>query len=68
MAEINAQKSGLSRRTITILACGVVAAIILTLLAYERIDLMYLLATLGLIGLLIRVATANLERTDNLEK
>ena len=48
------------------LICGiVVAALISALLAYERIDVLYILATLGLVVLLLIVAFADLTGEDN---
>ena len=45
----------------TLIYSAIVAAVIVTLLYYERIDVLYILATLGLVVLLLVVAFANLE-------
>jgi cell division protein FtsW (lipid II flippase) len=50
-----------SRRMMTLIYGAIVAAVIVTLLYYERIDVLYILATLGLVVLLLIVAFANLE-------
>ena len=45
----------------TLIYSAIVAAVIVGLLYYERIDVLYILATLGLVVLLLIVAFANLE-------
>ena len=45
----------------TLIYSAIVAAVIITLLYYERIDVLYILATLGLVVLLLVVAFANLQ-------
>lgn len=50
-----------SRRLITTFWSVVVALAIIALLVYERIDVLYILATLALVALLVTVATSNLE-------
>ncbi len=50
-----------SRRTIALLWCVAVGFIIGALIYWEQIALLYVLATLVLVGLLLIVATANLE-------
>lgn len=62
MAETTTNKPRrFSRRMTTVLWSAIVAAITITLLAYERIDVLYLLATISLVVLLVVVATSNLE-------
>lgn len=61
-------KKGLSRRTLALLWMLLVAIVIGTLIAYEQISVLYVLATLTLVGLLLIVGFANLEgvsRTDS---
>lgn len=47
----------------TLIYSAIVAAVIVALLYYERIDVLYILATLGLVVLLLIVAFANLQGT-----
>ncbi len=52
----------------TLIYGAIVAAAIIALLYYERIDILYILATLGLVVLLLIVAFSNLEgRTSETE-
>ena len=52
----------------TLIYGAIVAAAIMALLYYERIDVLYILATLGLVALLLTVAFANLEgKTSDIE-
>ncbi len=52
----------------TLIYGAIVAAVIMALLYYERIDVLYILATLGLVVLLLIVAFSNLEgRTSETE-
>lgn len=68
MAETVKKGQALSRRTITILASLTAGAVIIALLAYERVDILYLLATIALVALLAMVATSDLEgKTKNIE-
>jgi small-conductance mechanosensitive channel len=60
-SNVEPAKKGLSRRMMTLIYGGVVAAVIVALLYLERIDVLYILATLGLVALLLTVAFANLE-------
>ena len=58
----------LSRRTIALLLMFLVAIVIGTLIAYEQISILYVLATLSLVTLLLVVGFADLEgvsRTDH---
>lgn len=66
MANTN-QPKRFSNRTITILCSLLVGAVIIALLSYERIDVLYLLSTIGLVVLLCIVAFSDLERktTEN---
>ena len=60
-------KMKLSRRTIALLLMLFVAVVIGTLIAYEQISILYVLATLSLVTLLLVVGFADLEgvsRTD----
>lgn len=50
-----------SRRMLTLFWSAIIAIITITLLAYERIDILYILATIALIALLAVVATSDLE-------
>ena len=54
-------KRRFSRRVVTIFWSVIVAAITIALLSYQRIDVLYILATLALVALLVVVATADLE-------
>ncbi|HYP49692.1 MAG TPA: hypothetical protein VEQ34_02035 [Pyrinomonadaceae bacterium] len=60
-SNIEPKRKGLSRRMMTLIYGAIVAAAIMALLYYERIDVLYILATLGLVALLLTVAFANLE-------
>lgn len=51
----------------TLIISLVAAAVIIALLYFERIDVLYILATLSLVALLVIVARANLEITDRNE-
>lgn len=51
----------MSRRTMALIYGVIVSAVIIALLYYERIDVLYILATLGLVALLLTVGFANLE-------
>lgn len=55
------QTSRYSRRTIALFWAVLVGAVIGTFIYYEQIALLYVLATLGLVVLLIIVAFADLE-------
>jgi membrane protein YdbS with pleckstrin-like domain len=59
MAEI---KGKYSRRTIALFWCLAVAVIIGVLLYWEQIALLYVLATISLVGLLLIVSFADLEK------
>lgn len=62
------KKKGLSRRTAALLWMLLVAIVIGTLIAYEQISILYVLATLALVSLLLIVGFADLEgvsRTDS---
>lgn len=62
MAEIMTNKTRrLNSRTLIVFWSGLIAAVIITLLVYERIDILYVLATISLVALLTIVATSNLE-------
>lgn len=61
MAETINRQPRFSRRLTTIFWSAVVALAIIALLIYERIDILYILATLALVTLLVVVATSNLE-------
>lgn len=62
------KKGGFSRRTVTAFWSVLVVAVIIALLVYERIDVLYLLATLALVILLGIVATSDLEgKTKKIE-
>ena len=50
-----------SRRMLALFWSAIIAIITITLLAYERIDILYILATISLIVLLAIVATSDLE-------
>ena len=50
-----------SRRILTLFWSALIAIITITLLAYERVDVLYILATIALIALLAVVATSDLE-------
>lgn len=61
-------KKGLSRRSIALLWMLLVAIVIGTLIVYEQISILYVLATLTLVTLLLIVGFADLEgvsRTDS---
>jgi uncharacterized membrane protein len=57
----------LSRGKLSLLIGAIVAAVIIALLYFERIDALYILATLGLVALLVIVATADLEGKNRIE-
>ncbi len=68
MAETINQQRRLSRRTFTLLVSAAIAAVTMILLIYERLDILYILATLALVALLVVVATADLEgRTKSVD-
>ncbi len=46
---------------LTLVWCAIIAVITITLLAYERIDVLYILATIAVVVLLAVVATSDLE-------
>ena len=50
-----------SRRMLTLFWSAIIAIITITLLAYERVDILYILATISLIVLLAVVANSDLE-------
>ncbi len=61
-------KKKLSRRTLALLWMLLTAVVIGTLIAYEQISILYVLATLALVSLLLIVGFADLEgvsRTDS---
>lgn len=66
MAETN---SRFSRRTLALFWCLTVGVIIGILLYWEQIAVLYVLATIGLVVLLLIVAFANLEKVgrENIE-
>ncbi|HEX9929788.1 MAG TPA: hypothetical protein VGB02_14740 [Pyrinomonadaceae bacterium] len=67
-SNIEPKRKGLSRRMMTLIYGAIVAAVIMALLYYERIDVLYILATLGLVALLLTVALADLEgKTSEIE-
>lgn len=68
MAEITQKKGGLSRRTITVICSIALAAVVITLLSYERIDILYVLASLSVVALLVIVATSKLEGEEEAKK
>jgi hypothetical protein len=53
-----------SRRTIALFWLIVVAIVITTLLAFEQIAILYVLATLALVALMLIVAFDDLEKVD----
>ena len=57
-----AQQSKLSRRTIALLGLLIVGIVIGTLIAYEQIAILYVLATVVLVVLLLIVGFADLEK------
>ena len=64
------QPKGMSRRVQALLWMLAVAIMIGVLIAYEQISLLYVIATLGIVTLLLIVGFADLEggsRTDNNE-
>jgi uncharacterized membrane protein len=63
------KQSKYSRRTIALFWLALVAVVIGVLIYFEQIALLYVLATLVLVGLLLIVAFADLERVnrDNIE-
>lgn len=54
--------SRFSRRTIALFWCLAIGVIIATMLYYEQIALLYVLATISLVALLLIVAFADLEK------
>ena len=50
-----------SRRAVTLFWCVIIAAVTIYLLATERLDILYVLASVSLIALLAIVALADLE-------
>lgn len=60
MVQINKPRR-LSRRLLTVLWSVAIGALTIILLAYERIDVLYVLATIALVVLLVIVANADLE-------
>ncbi len=66
MADSNLQTNRrFSRRAVTLFWSALSLAIIVALLYYERIDVLYILATLGLVALLIIVAKSDLTGKSN---
>lgn len=57
-----AKQSKLSRRTVALLGLLVVGVLIGTLIAYEQIAILYVLATVFLVVLLLVVGFADLEK------
>ena len=57
-------KKRFSRRTIALFWLVGVAAVIMTLLVFEQIAILYVLATLALVVLLLIVAFDDLEKVD----
>lgn len=49
------------RRSIALITCGIIAAVCGTLIAFEQIPILYLLATVSLVVLLLIVAFSDLE-------
>lgn len=49
------------RRSIALITCGLVAVVCGTLIAFEQIPVLYLLATVSLVVLLLIVAFSDLE-------
>jgi hypothetical protein len=64
-----AKQSKLGRRTIALIWLLIVAAVIGTLIYLEQIAILYVLATLALVGLLLVVAFSDLEAVgrENIE-
>lgn len=58
---MNTQQPRFSRRTIAVSVLLIVAIVIGTLIALDQIAVLYLLATVTLVGLLLVVAFADLE-------
>lgn len=67
--KMNETKGRFSRRTVALFWTLILAIVIGTLLYYEQIALLYVLATLGLTTLLIIVSFADLEKVsrENIE-
>jgi hypothetical protein len=63
------KKSFWSKRKIALLWTAALFAVIFTLLRYEQIALIYVLATLGLVALLLIVSFSDLEKVgrDSIE-
>lgn len=59
---MKAQRNKFSRRTIALFWLGIVAIVIGTLIAFEQIAVLYVLATVSLVVLLFIVAFADLEK------
>ena len=57
-----------SRRAVTIFWCAIIAAVTIYLLAIERLDILYVLASISLIALLAIVALADLEGREKANK
>jgi hypothetical protein len=53
-----------SRRTVALFWTAIVGIIIATLIAYEQISVLYVLATLALVTLLLVVGFADLEKVS----
>lgn len=66
-SNIQPAKGKLNRRSLTVIWSLVTAALVIGLLYYERIDILYILATLGLVALLLIVAFADLEGKNKVE-
>jgi len=62
-----ANNKKIGRRTLALLWLGGAAILIGVLIAYEYISVLYLLATLFLVGLLLVVAFADLEGVGRLD-
>ena len=53
-----------SRRTVALFWCLLVAIVIAVLIYFEQIALLYVIATLGLVALLIIVGFSDLQKVD----
>ncbi len=53
-----------SRRSVALFWCAVVAVVIGVIIYFEQIALLYVLATLALVGLLLIVGFSDLESVD----
>lgn len=58
------KEKGLSRRMKAILSVLIVAIVVGVLISYEQIALLYVLATLGIVALLVVVGWADLESVE----